>query len=165
MKQVFHSLFISLLFISASYASNDLNFIDPWIPEAPPGARVLAGFMEIQNTGNQNIIIQQVSSPSFKSVEMHLSTEANGIASMQQQKTLTVAANSKLTLKSGSYHLMLIKPQKKLHDGDKVLLRFKLSNEKTIEQIVPVKKASGKKKASLKCASGKCGAGKCGGGK
>jgi len=156
MKLELRLFFLSLLFASASCAANDIVIINPWIPEAPPGARVLAGFMEIQNTSSQDISIEQISSPGFKQVEIHLSTEANGIASMQQQKTLTIPANSQLILKSGSYHLMLIKPQKRLNNGDNALLRFTLSNGQTLEQIVPVKKTA--MSSVSRCGSGKCGA-------
>ncbi|VAW64609.1 hypothetical protein MNBD_GAMMA09-967 [hydrothermal vent metagenome] len=165
MKSLLLSICISLLFIANASAGNELRFINPWIPEAPPGAGVLAGFMEIHNSGNQDIIIQQISSPTFKRVEMHLSVETNGTASMQPQKTLTVPANSKLILKSGGFHLMLIEPEKRLLDGDKIVLRFKFSSANTssantLEQIVPVRKASATKPTTMKCGSGKCGTGK-----
>lgn len=160
MKPLFLSIFISLLFIANASAGNELRFINPWIPEAPPGAAVLAGFMEIQNTGNQDIIIQQISSPAFKRVEMHLSIEKNGTASMQPQKTLTVPANSKLVLKSGNFHLMLIEPEKRLLAGNTVILRFQLSNGHQLEQLISVKKASVTKASKMKCGAGKCGTAK-----
>ncbi len=159
MKSLLLAVFISLLFISTVSAANDLRFINPWIPEAPPGAGVLAGFMEIHNNSSQNIIIQQISSPAFKSVEMHLSVETDGTASMQPQKTLTIPAHNKLILKSGSYHLMMIKPEKRLLDGDKIVLHFTFSSGNTQEQVIPVRKLSAAR-ATMKCGGGKGGQGK-----
>ncbi|HED35465.1 MAG TPA: copper chaperone PCu(A)C [Gammaproteobacteria bacterium] len=165
MKLVFKAFFLSLLFTSACYAANALTFIQPHVAEAPPGARVMAAFMEIHNSATQDIRIEQISSPDFERVEMHLSSENNGIASMQQQKFLTVKADSTLKLASGGYHLMLIKPAKRYFEGDSVTLGFSLSNGKTLKLSVPVKKTSGTKKSASMPSGGKCGSGKCGGAK
>ncbi len=161
MKLVFSTFFLSLLFTSACYGANTLEFIQPRIAEAPPGARVMAAFMEIHNSGEQDIRIEQISSPSFERVEMHLSSENNGIASMQQQKFLTVKAASTLTLAPGSYHLMLIKPARRYLEGENITLGFTLSNGKTPELSVPVKKNT--RSSPNKSDNGKCGNGKCGG--
>lgn len=159
------SLILSLLLISASHAANSLhiikplNIIDPWVPETPPGARVMAGFMQIHNPGNKNLEITAVSSPDFNSVEMHLSKDVNGIAKMLQQKTLNIPAKGKLVLKAGSYHLMLMQPKNRLIEGDKTTLIFTLSNGETMSFNAPVKKNKMKKHKIMKCGAGKCGGG------
>lgn len=142
------------------YASQSLQIKQAWIPEAPPGARVMAGFMEIHNLSAQAIDIIAIDSPAFSRVEMHISIEADGMAKMQPQKKLSIAARGKLILKSGSYHLMLIKPVKRLTDGDKAQLNFTLSSGKKISLNVAVKKSNPANKNTMKCGSGKCGAGK-----
>lgn len=147
------------------HASQNLLIKQAWIPEAPPSARVMAGFMDIHNSGNQDIDIISVSSAQFDSVEMHLSIEENGTAKMLPQKQLTIPAQGKLVLTSGSYHLMLIKPLKRLLEGDKAALRFSLSNGETINLNVTVKKNSAANTSTMKCGEGKCGGGKCGSGK
>lgn len=124
----------------------------------------MAGYMEIHNSSSQNIDILAVSSPAFNSVEMHLSKEINGLAKMLPQKKLSIPANDKLVLKSGSYHLMLIKPKKRLIDGEKAHIVFTLSNKQALSLNIPVKKNSGKG-STMKCGAGKCGGGKCGMGK
>jgi len=96
MKQLFLSLLLSLLVFSTSHAADSLTVTDSWIPEAPPGARVMAAYMNIQNTSINSIDIIAVSSPAFDSVEMHLSREVDGIAKMLQQDKLSVAAKSTL---------------------------------------------------------------------
>jgi len=170
MKLVFKAFFLSLLFTSACYAADKLQFIQPRVAEAPPGARVMAAFMQIHNPGKHDIRIEQISSPHFEHVQMHLSAENNGIASMQQQKFLSIKAASTLILAPGSYHLMLIKPAKRYLEGDNIVLDLTISNGKNLKLNVPVKKTSAAKNnttrpSPAKCGHGKCGHGKCGSGK
>jgi periplasmic copper chaperone A len=146
-------------------AAQSLQIKQAWIPEAPPGARVMAGFMEMHNSSSQSIDVIAVSSPAFSSVEMHLSKEVNGTAKMLPQKKLSIPAKGKLVLKSGSYHLMLMKPVKRLVEGEKAQLSFTLSNGEKISLNVGVKKNSSASMGSMKCGEGKCGGGKCGMGK
>jgi len=142
------------------HAAQSLQIKQAWIPEAPPGARIMAGFMEIHNSTTQNIDIISISSPAFKNVEVHLSSEANGIAKMQPQKKLSIPAQGKLILKSGSYHLMLIKPVKRLIEDDKAQLNFTLSSGEKISLNIAIKKNSPVNANTMKCGSGKCGSSK-----
>jgi len=144
------------------YANQTLSIENAWIPEAPPGASVMAGFMTIKNDSDKSIDIVAISSPAFKTIEMHLSKEVDGIAKMLPQKKLIIPAKQQLTLKSGSYHLMLMKPVKRLTDGQSANLQFSLSNNKTLNIDIPVKRSI---QRTMKCGAGKCGGGKCGGGK
>jgi len=133
---------------------NELGFSDAWIAEAPPNAQVMAGYMRIHNKTNKTLDITAITSPSFKRIEMHQSKESNGFAKMQPQKKLSIPANGSLTLKSGSYHLMLIKPKRWFKQGDKITLTFTLSNQSQITLNTSVKKNI---MPAMKCASGKCG--------
>ncbi len=142
------------LLLSFGTAAATLSFTKPRIPESPPGASVMAGYMEIHNTSQHNIDIISINSNAFKSIEMHLSKESDGFAKMLPQKKLSIAAGGKLILKPGSYHLMLIKPAKWFRHGDKVKLNFVLSNNETVALDITVKKTP---TATMKCAAGKCG--------
>ena len=159
-KSLFLTIILNLLFIASSLASTNVSITNSWIPEAPPGARVMAGFMEIHNTTTHPIEVTKVESPAFDSVEMHLSKEVDGIAKMLQQKVLSIPAKDKLILQSGSFHLMLMKPKQKLVNGNTVKLVFTLSNGETLSLTTPVKK--NKNMGTMKCGDGKCGGGKCG---
>jgi len=147
-------LTILMLLSFNSYAANNLNITNSRIPEAPPGASVMAGYMEINNTSNKQIDITGVNSPSFESVEMHLSKEVDGFAKMLPQKMLSIPAKGKLILKPGSYHLMLIKPSKWFKHGEKIKLNFTLSNKENLTLEVKIQKT---KSRAMKCAAGKCG--------
>ena len=159
MKKLILSVFLNLALVSMGHATSSLKISNPWIPETPPAARVMAGYMKISNPGTQNINITGVSSPAFKSVEMHLSKEINGVAKMLQQEKLSIPAKGRLILKAGSYHLMLMKPLKQLSHGDKAELIFTLSNGEKINISVPVRKNTKPRHKIMKCGEGKCGGG------
>lgn len=154
MKKLSISLLLSLFFSLNAYATDSLKFLNARIPEAPPGAGVMAGYMEIINPTNKIIDIISVDSKSFKTVEMHQSKEVDGFAKMLPQKKLNIPANGKLVLKSGSYHLMLIKPEKWFKHGDQITLNFTLSDNTKISLDVSIKKTTSR---AMKCAAGKCG--------
>lgn len=113
-----------------------------WIPEMPPVSRVHAGFASFHNASDKAIEITSISSPSYERIEMHLSKEVDGMARMIPQKSLIVQANEMLTLKHGSYHLMMFKPKKKLKNGDSVQLTLTLSNGTKLTTTATVKKSA-----------------------
>ena len=158
MKPLLLSTLLFLFSLTTTQAADSLKISGAYIPEAPPSVQVLAGYMNIHNPSKQAIEVTFVSSPAFDTVEMHLSKEVNGIAKMLPQKSLIIAPNSTLALRPGSYHLMLIEPTRGLRHGDKVLIKFSLSNNTSQEQFVTVKRKA-KKARIMKCAAGKCGGG------
>ncbi|MFK5914330.1 MAG: copper chaperone PCu(A)C [Woeseiaceae bacterium] len=148
-------LFNLLISLNAFATSTDsLQFINAHIPEAPPNASVMAGYMEIHNPTDKNIDIIAIDSSSFNSIEMHQSKEIDGFAKMLPQKKLSIPAKGKLILTAGSYHLMLIKPVKWFNHGEQITLNFSLSNSSKISINIGVKKSAS---PSMKCATGKCG--------
>ena len=166
MKNFLHLLSLSLLFTFSTklLAADTLVYSDIRVPEAPPGAQVMAAFMNIKNTTGADIDITSASSPQFKTVELHLTKDVDGVAKMIPQQKFTVPANESLLLKPGSYHIMLIKPKQSLRDGDMVSITLKLSDNSSKTLDVMVKKSKTKMRM-MKCGEGKCGGGKCGSGK
>lgn len=170
MMRLILSAFLQLLVASSCMAANTINVgsikVDnAWSPETPPGAQVMAGYMQIHNPSQLPVHIIAVSSPDVDKVEMHLSKEVDGIAKMLPQTQLTIDANGTLTLQPGSYHLMMIKPHKRFLQGDSITLTLTLSDKQQQNVTLLVKKNHSSPKRSMKCAAGKCGGGKCGGGR
>ncbi len=175
MKPLLLLMLLNLLLMAAPHAepqtaeqmahqATRLTVTGLWVPEAPPGAQVMAAFMKLHNNTAAAIRITAVSSPGFKTVEMHLSKDVDGVAKMIPQTSLTIEAESTLVLKPGSYHLMLIKPHQRFRKGDSIELNLTLDNGAQLKLNAPVKKNTGKQPA-MKCGEGKCGGGKCGRGK
>jgi len=132
---------ILALFSALAAAGGDgvLRIDNAWIPEAPPGAKVYAAFMTMHNPGKQDVALVGASSPDFRSIEIHRTIMENGMARMQRQDKIDIAAGSDLVLQHGSYHMMLFHPNRPLAAGDKVAITLKFSNQKTQEIVAPVR--------------------------
>jgi len=127
--------FISLSLIAR--AGDDLTITDAWVPEAPPVASVMAGYMTLKNISDKEITVTTVSSPDFKKVEMHRTETKDGMARMIEQKSIVVPAHAETIFKPGGLHLMLIKPQRKLARGDSVTLIISAGKQKiTLKALI-----------------------------
>ena len=143
MRSILALTFNALLFMLSqqAHAESSLMIHDAWIPEMPPVSRVHAGFASFHNASDKTIEIVSISSPDYGRIEMHLSKQVDGLARMIHQKSLLVQANQMLTLKHGSYHLMMFKPARKLKSGDTVELTIQLSNGTKQTATATVKKS------------------------
>jgi len=132
----------SLLCLPAS-AETTLKVSHAWVREAPPGARVQAGYMELHNNSQKDIKIIAINSPGFASIEMHRLYSQNGMMRMQQQDALTIPANSVLRLEPGGFHLMLFNPVSYLNSGDTVRFTLITQSAAQIEVTANVKTDNG----------------------
>jgi len=117
------SLLIFLLAVlTAASAKAELVIGQPWVREAPPGARVMAGYMNISNAGTAAAKVIAVSSSGFAKTELHRTVVEDGVARMEPVGQLEIAAGASVSLEPGGLHLMLIEPEQALRDGDRVTL-------------------------------------------
>ena len=129
------------LFLSISEAIEvDIRVSDAWIPEAPPVATTMAGYLRLDNKSDNTVTLVDVSSPSFAAVELHRSEVVEGMARMVHQERLDVPAHETLLLEPGSYHLMLMKPVDPLNEGDTIQLRLHFDHGQTLYVTALVKK-------------------------
>jgi copper(I)-binding protein len=133
------SILVGLL-LSSQVLADTLTVKNAWSPEAPPTARVMAGYMEITHQGNQEVLIEKITSPQFKTVEMHRTIHKDGMAMMKWQPHIHVPIGKVTKLEPGGKHLMLIKPLKRLQAGDRIELKLQLSNQRTQTVTMTVKK-------------------------
>lgn len=113
--------FVCLPFASAHA---ELNIIDAWSPEAPPG-RTMAGFMTLENTGDEAVALVDGSSSQFGRIEIHDMINDEGVMRMRRLDQLVIPANDRVELKPGSFHLMLMEPKRSFATGDSIELVFR----------------------------------------
>lgn len=113
-----------------------------WVPEAPPGARVQAAYMELVNTGAVTQVVVGADSPDFAQVEIHRTVEAGGVVRMEPQTTQPIEAGATLTLAPGGLHLMLIDPRRRLTAGDRVQIRLRLDGGVTVPATAEVRRGA-----------------------
>ncbi len=134
-----------LLLIGSSTVTADATFAisEPWIREAPPTARVMAGYMTINNAADSPVTVTSISSPDFENAEIHRTLVEEGVARMLPVRQLEVPANSQLKLEPGGLHLMLFDPQRPLPEGETVTLIIQRSNAGDVTVTAPVIRKTG----------------------
>ncbi len=133
-------IFCLSLFIVSGVLASEVSVTDPWIREAPPGAKVLAAYMKISNNSTQTVALESVSSPDFPMIHIHLTKMHEGMAHMQKQSQLQIEPGGSIMLEPDSYHLMLMHPARALLVGDKVELQLQLDNGDVLDVTAIVRK-------------------------
>jgi len=123
-------LFISLLTNSA-FAGENVHIQNAWIREAPPAIKVMAGYLDIENSSDRTLILVSAESPEFERIEFHISQMENGVASMQQQEHIIIAPDSTFTFKPDSYHLMLFNNSVPMREGKNISIKLTFKGGKT----------------------------------
>lgn len=98
-------------------AADQLVINDPWTPQAPPG-RLMAGFLELHNPGDQDVILVNAESPDFDRVEIHTMIMVDGVMRMRRMDKLIIPAGETVTLEPGGLHLMMMGPEANPGLGD-----------------------------------------------
>jgi hypothetical protein len=139
------TLAVLLLLIGPSLATADaiLEVDEPWIREAPPAARIMAGYMTMVNTGDTAVTVTSISSPDFENAEIHRTVVEEGVARMLPVRQLEIPASSRLKLEPGGLHLMLFDPQRPLQEGETVTLTFHGSPGDDVTVTAPVLRKTG----------------------
>lgn len=128
-----------------------LTISHPYIRETPPKAPVAGGFMKIINKGNMADRLIGGSVDFAQKVEIHdMSMENNVMKMFQLENGLEIPAGQTVVLKPGSLHVMFMKLQKQLKQGETypVTLQFEKAGAVDVIFNVEKMKRSTKKKMS-----------------
>lgn len=124
-------------------AGDPPRVVDPWIRMAPPGAGMMAGYLTLENPGEQPLELVAVSSPVFSSVEVHRTEIVDGVARMIAEPALTVPSGGRAVFEPGGRHLMLHGPARELGEGETVALAFGFADGTRIDVQAPVRRGTG----------------------
>lgn len=115
----------ALMFWLSAYADQGtLDIRSAWIPEAPPTAGMLAGYLEIHNPGEATIVITGAGSAAFGMIEIHRTVQIDGVARMRRQERVEIPPGEAVRFEPGDLHLMLMQPEARLRAGDQVELHL-----------------------------------------
>ncbi len=129
------------VFLSYGFAGDSIFVRDAWINEAPPNARVIAGYMTIENRSSETMVLTGVSSEHFKRIEIHRTEMHGDMMKMVQQEELGIPAGGTVSLQPGSYHLMLVGPESVPRKGETVSLVLHFDNGQILNINSPVRAA------------------------
>ena len=138
MKIVFVLLLV-ILGCGQEHTGDPIVVRDAWIREPPPRSPA-AGYLVIENRGDDSVELVAVATESAAQTEIHVMEYKDDRMTMRQVSELQIPAGEEVALKPGGTHLMLMELRQPLRDGDEVelVLRFGDGTEKRIK--MPVQK-------------------------
>jgi periplasmic copper chaperone A len=119
------ALFLVLLTSNAAFAHGyklgDLEIGHPWTRATPPGADAAAGFMEITNTGTNADRLVSVEIQGVPMAMIHEMAMVNDVMKMRPlDKGLDIKPGETVSLKPGSFHIMMMGLSKPFVAGEMV---------------------------------------------
>lgn len=118
---------VMLLSTTLASAGSALAIRNAWIGFLP-GDRPSGGFFVLDNNSDREQTLVAVSSDAFDDVSMHRTVDRGEAVSMTPVASLNVPAQGQVKFAPGSYHLMLIGPQRALQLGDQVAVQFRFAS-------------------------------------
>ena len=134
------SFFLVLFSLNHALAGENVHIQNAWIREAPPTIKVMAGYLDIENSSDRTLTLVSAESPEFERIEFHISQVENGVARMQQQEHIVIAPDSTLSFEPGAYHLMLFNNSTPIREGKNVSIKLTFKDGKTHILDASVKK-------------------------
>ena len=130
-----------LMLVSGSaLAELKLEGAHAWIRLAPPGAPMLAGYVELKNLGEQPLKLKGGQSGAFGFVEIHRTEEVDGISRMRQVPLLEIAPGETVKLQPGGMHLMLMRPTREFAEGATVVIDILDQNDEPLPVAFTVRR-------------------------
>jgi copper(I)-binding protein len=121
-------------------AASIIAITEPWSRETAEGQNAGGAFMTIANTGSAADRLTGGSSPVAGRVEIHTMTRENDVMRMRQlEDGLELPAGGEVTLKPGSFHVMLMDLKQPLKVGEKVPLTLNFKGAGTLETELEVR--------------------------
>ena len=114
------ALSLSILTVVADaheYKLKALHIDHPLARATPPGARAADAFLSVENKGATPDRLIAASSPVAEIVEVHETTMDGGVMRMRAIPGIDINARSKVDLKPGGYHIMLMELKQPLKIG------------------------------------------------
>lgn len=124
-------VFAAFMLLPSLAAAEGITVEKPMVPLAPPGAMAHAAFMTLTNTGDTARQLIGVTAEGYKMAHIHLSAEANGVATMSAVDVIEIAPDQTVALEHGGLHIMLMHPLGPVREGDRVALTLEFANGET----------------------------------
>lgn len=144
-----HRMLAVALLTMAGTAWSQVTVSNAWVRATVPGQQATGMFGSVTATQDSKLV--GGSSPAAETVEIHEMKVEGDVMKMRGIASLPLPAGHSVSLKPGSYHVMLMGLKKPLPDGGTVPVRLLIEDaqkkQTTIDIKVPVKKAAPTKAA------------------
>ena len=139
-RNVLGCLFVSVLFGCNPSTQVGLAFESPVIRMTPPGLNKTVGYVTLVNHTDQAITITGAASTSAGALEIHETTERDGLMAMRRLLQLRIPARGEVQLKPNGKHLMLFRVSS-LEVGQQIAVTLEASDGQTFTkdfEVVPL---------------------------
>lgn len=119
------------------HAAKGVTIVRPWARATPGGVTVGAAYLEIR-AGEGGDKLVGISSPAAGSVELHTSTDENGIMRMRRLDAIEIKSGATRLFAPSGDHIMLLGLKEPLKEGGRLplTLSFEKSGEIEVEAAV-----------------------------
>ena len=122
----------------AAPAWAEVTVENAWVRMPPPVVDTAAGYLELKNSGGQEVSVVGIecdaaATPEFHSMQMH-----DGMVHMQRMEKVSIPAGGSVRFEPGGDHLMLKELTRELKAGDRVTIRIDLSNGESVSVVAEV---------------------------
>ena len=110
--------------VGTSPAAETITIKDAHIRAMPPGQKVTAMFLTLDNSSNTAHSLVKVESDVSDAVELHEHKHVDGMMKMGQVASISIPGKGSVALASGGYHVMMIGLKQDLKLGEKVAVKL-----------------------------------------
>ena len=108
--------------VTIAPTSSPVTVTNAWVKTTVPGGKVSAAYMDIKSTAPVKLLKAETSIAG--NVEIHNMSMHDGVMEMKAVDAIDVPANKTVSLKPGSYHVMLMMLAASISKGDSVPIKL-----------------------------------------
>jgi periplasmic copper chaperone A len=116
-----------------------LTISEGWARESIGPARTAAGYLQLQNDGDETLSVTGASSTAARHVALHQTIRDGDVMRMRPVAALEIAPGETITLKPGGHHLMFTRVHEPFRQGMEVDVTLTLSDGRSVALVVPVR--------------------------
>lgn len=105
----------------------------------PPGQPTAAAYVTLHNPAAGAVVLTGGSTPAAGAVEIHQSSQVEGMWRMRKLPELEIPANGRITMAPGGVHLMLFDVGTPLKEGDSIPLRLEFDTGESRDVLIDVR--------------------------
>ncbi|MGR3512883.1 MAG: copper chaperone PCu(A)C [Paracoccaceae bacterium] len=119
---------LALMLLPTALTAGELTVENPMVPLAPPGVMAHAAYFTLTNSGDAPRQLIGVSAEGYMMAHIHKTEVKDDIATMTSVDLLEVAPGQAIAFEQGGLHVMLMRPQAPLAEGETVDLTLEFAN-------------------------------------
>lgn len=120
--------------------AGDLIVAEAWARETPPGKSMTAAYGRLQNFGDEALVVIGVSAEVAAHSSLHETRIERDRSTMRPVSNVTIAPGEEIELTPGGMHVMLMKLDAPLVEGESIDICFKLKNNEDMCSAFPIAK-------------------------